>query len=104
MFKGNKDIPAPNQDKLKEAMGWIEDYLKPTGFVAGTESMSVADLSLLATYSSMEQCKNVYINLEDFPESKKWAEKMKKLMPDYEKACGAGAKDFGTFFTTKTDF
>lgn len=85
-------------------MGWLEDFLKPTGFVAGTNSMTVADLCMLATYSSMEQTKNVYVNLDDYPESKKWAENMKKLVPDYEKACGQGAADFGALFDSKTDF
>ena len=85
-------------------MGWLEDYLKPTGFVAGTKSMTVADLSVLATYSSMEQCKDVYVNLEEFPEAKKWAAKMKTLVPNYEKACGEGATEFGNFFKAKTEF
>merc|ERR1712141_981188 len=52
MFGG----PTPGQDKMdrfKEVMGWVEDFIKPTGYVAGTDHMTVADIAWLATYSTI---------------------------------------------------
>ena len=49
MFGG----PTPGQDKMdkfKEVMGWVEDFIKPTGYVAGTDHMTVADIAWLATF------------------------------------------------------
>ena len=50
MFFGG---PTPGQDKMdkfKEVMGWVEDFIKPTGYVAGTDHMTVADIAWLATF------------------------------------------------------
>ncbi len=34
-FMGQKEIGPGLVDRLKELLGWLEDYLKPTGFIAG---------------------------------------------------------------------
>ena len=49
MFGG----PVPGAEKLEkfnEVMGWVNDFLKPTGYVAGTKHLTVADIAFLATY------------------------------------------------------
>ena len=47
-----KPPPTPEKyEKFKEVMGWLNDLLKPTGYIAGTEHLTVADISLLARYS-----------------------------------------------------
>ena len=46
-----KPAPTPEKyEKFKEVMGWLNDLLKPTGYIAGTEHLTVADISLLARY------------------------------------------------------
>ena len=41
-----KPPPTPEKyEKFKEVMGWLNDLLKPTGYVAGTEHLTVADIS-----------------------------------------------------------
>ena len=51
MFSGNEPDSSPEKmDKFKEVMGWVNDFIKPTGYVAGTENLTVADISFLATY------------------------------------------------------
>lgn len=70
--------------------------------MAGTTHLTLADLSILATYSSMELTKGVYVDLELYPESRKWAAKMRALVPNYEKVCGEGTKVFGVIFEAKT--
>ena len=50
MFYGK---PAPGKDKMdkfNEVMGWVEDFIKPTGYVAGTDHMTVADIAWVATF------------------------------------------------------
>ena len=41
-------------DKLKEALGWVNDFVADEKFAAGTSQMTLADISLLATYSSLK--------------------------------------------------
>ena len=40
-------------DTIEEVFKWTEDFIAPTGFIAGTKSMTVADISVLATYSTL---------------------------------------------------
>ena len=37
--------------KFQEIMGWVTDFIKPTGYVAGTNHLTVADIAFLSTYS-----------------------------------------------------
>ena len=38
-------------DKLKEVLGWMNDFVVDGKFAAGTSHMTLADISLLVTYS-----------------------------------------------------
>ena len=47
----------PGQDKfdhLKEVLGWLETFLADGKFSAGTDWITLGDLALLATYSTMK--------------------------------------------------
>ena len=44
-------------DKLKETLGWVNDFVADEKFAAGTSQMTLADISLLATYSSLKVAK-----------------------------------------------
>ena len=41
------------QDTIEEVFKWAEDFIAPSGFIAATKSISVADISVLATYSTL---------------------------------------------------
>ena len=50
MFGG----PIPDESlfkKFHETLQWADDFVKPTGYVAGTDHMTLADISFMATYS-----------------------------------------------------
>lgn len=50
MFKRGPAAGDAENDRFKEVMGWVNDFIKPTGFVAGTDHLTVADISFLATF------------------------------------------------------
>lgn len=53
MFGGEK--PGQEKfDKLKEVLGWLETFVADDKFAAGNDSVTIADISLLATYSTMK--------------------------------------------------
>lgn len=90
---GEKEIEG-----LKEMLGIFDKYVAG-GFVAGTDCLTVADLSLVATYSSIvaTEC----IDLSEYKNANAWLEKCKGLIPNYEKANGEGAAKFGAFYKSK---
>ena len=93
-FPGYGSIPGENELKrFHEVMGWVEDFLKPTGYVAGTKHLTVADLAFLSTYSSIVALN--HFDLSAYPKTNAWFEKVKGQVPNYEKACGEGAAEFG---------
>ena len=53
MFGGDK-AGQDKVDKLKEVLGWVNDFVADDKFVAGNSQMTLADISLLATYSTMK--------------------------------------------------
>lgn len=90
-------------DKLKEALGWVNDFVADEKFAAGTSQMTLADISLLATYSSLKACGNVGgIDLTTYTNIKAWFEKCVKLIPNYEKVNGEGATAFGNIYNSKS--
>ena len=49
MFAGI--TPGPDKlDRFKEVMGFVNDFIKTSGFVAGTDHLTVADIAFLSTY------------------------------------------------------
>ena len=93
---------GPEKDeKFKEVMGWVNDFIKPTGYVAGTDHLTVADLCFLATYATIVASEN--FDLTPYAETNAWFEKLKKEVPNYEKANGEGAATFGGWFKSKKE-
>jgi len=96
------DQPAVGQDKhdkFKEVMGWVNDFVKKTGYVAGTDHLTVADLAFLATYATIVETGQ--FDLEPYAEVKAWFEKVKSEVPNYEKANHEGATAFGGWIKSK---
>ena len=38
-------------DRFKEIMNWVDDFIKDTGYVAGTNHLTLADICFSVTYS-----------------------------------------------------
>ncbi|CAB4055392.1 GST [Lepeophtheirus salmonis] len=95
----NADVPAEKYDKLKEVLGWANDMVKETGFAAGTEEMTIADIAWVATYSSIKEAD--VIDLVPYKELDAWFTKCVALIPNYETCNGKGAKGFGDFYKSK---
>jgi len=91
--------PKPDETTFKkfdEVLAWANDFVKPTGYVAGTDHMTLADISFLATYSTVKA--TGYFDLEKYEDLNAWFEKIKGEVPEYESANGQGATDFGSWF------
>ena len=82
-------------DNMKEILGWFEGFLKGGKFSAGTEYLTIADLSLLATYSTMKACRIPGLDLAQYRGIEAWYQRCVKQIPNYEKACGEGAAMWG---------
>ena len=41
----------PGKKEFKEIMNWVDDFIKDTGYVAGTNHLTLADICFSATYS-----------------------------------------------------
>jgi glutathione S-transferase len=100
VFHG-KEPQESDCTSLKEALGHANDMVKKTGFVAGTTSATIADLAFVATFSTMKVCS--FVDLAPYPELLAWLEKMEGLIPNYEKANGAGVAKFGKFAMSKIE-
>jgi len=100
MFGGDK--PGQEKfDKVKEVLGWVDGFVKDGKFSAGNDEMTIGDLALLATYSTMKAAELPEIDLAEYSNLEAWYEKCVKLVPNYEKANGEGAAAFGGFFKSK---
>ena len=56
----------PGQDKfnkLKEVLGWLETFVAEDKFSAGTDWITLGDLALLATYSTIKVRQGAAISL-----------------------------------------
>ena len=61
--------------------------------------MTIADLCFLATFSSVRA--SAVVCLEAYKELNAWFDKVSKEVPNYEKADGEGAKEFGDYYKNK---
>jgi len=100
MFGGDKPDQA-KFDKLKEALGWVDGFVKDGKFCAGNDDLTIGDLALLATYATLKAAGQAEIDLAEYKNAEAWFEKCVKLVPNYEKANGEGAAAFGGFYKSK---
>ncbi len=105
-FGGAKEVNEDKITRFKEVNGFLEEFLKTTGFVAGTEAPTVADYCILVSYSTADAIKGIFGSKFDFgafPESQKWFEAMKKTVPNYDTANNVAAfRDLFKQMTGKT--
>ena len=89
---------------IKEALQWITEFVKPSGFVAGGKGASIADISMLPSYSTLRHIG--LISAEDFPELEAWSKRVAATFTDaakYEKANGSGSAEFGGLLKGKIE-
>merc|ERR1712112_357429 len=65
------------------------------GYVLGN-SLTIADIDFLASYSSLEACG--FLSLKPYKSLLTWSQTMKQQIPKYSENCGAGAAVFGNWF------
>ena len=97
IFMGAEAPAADKLERLHEVLGFMNEKVKKTGFASQTDHLTLADLSYLATTSTL-----VATGIAELPkELNEWYLKVKAMIPEYEKANG-GAEEFGEMFKKKT--
>jgi len=96
---GGEPAGADKLEKLKEVLGWVDGFVADGKFAAGTDHLTIGDIALIATYSTIHA--SGYIDLSEYKNAEAWFEKCKALIPNYEKANGEGATGFGGWFKSK---
>nr|AWX68885.1 glutathione S-transferase delta 2 [Heortia vitessoides] len=76
--------------RLEDSMKLLDKFLEGQKYVAGP-NMTLADLSLVASVSSMEPTP---LNFSKFPNVVRWYDEIKKTAPGYEEANGKGLQAF----------
>merc|ERR1712080_548425 len=98
MFGG----PMPGEDqtnKLKEVLGWVNDWVKDGKFAAGGDKLTLADICLVAPYSTIKA--SGIMDMSTFPNLDSWAAKVASAVPNYAKANQEGADKFGGMYLEK---
>ena len=72
---------------------------RPTGFVAGTNHVTIADIAMAATFTQLQATD--LVDMSPYPELMPWLDRIKVAVPNYQKACGEGMQKFGDFFKQK---
>ena len=54
MFETGDKPGQDKVDRLKEVLGWVEGFVAGDKFFAGNSQITIADIALLATYSTLK--------------------------------------------------
>lgn len=79
-LEGKEQTPE-NFEKCQKAMGWLNGFLEKSGYVAGTEEISIADIVIFASVSTFEIAG---FDFTDYPKVKEWLDMMKESAPGRE--------------------
>lgn len=80
LMNGTEQTPE-KFDKCQKAMALLSGFLEKSGYVAGTEGMTVADIALFASVSTFEIAG---FDFTDYPRVKEWLDMMKESAPGRE--------------------
>lgn len=100
LFGSASEADPAHLKRLHEALGWLRDFIKPTGFVAGTNHLTIADVSIISAYHSLK-ASNQFDMSPYNPVLDEWFARCKVLIPNYDSACGEGAEGWGQFFQSR---
>ena len=95
----NKRADDKTYQRLREVIGWANDFVKLTGYLAGTENLSIADLAASATYCTIRATK--VIDLTGYRELNAWYEKMSKSVKNFQDINEKPAKVYGDFYQSQ---
>jgi glutathione S-transferase len=73
-----REVNPEDLKKLQESVELLNGFLESSGFVAGTQSLSVADLSIFASVSTFEAFD---FDFTSYPRVEKWLKLMKETAP-----------------------
>ncbi|XP_040569156.1 glutathione S-transferase 1 [Lepeophtheirus salmonis] len=96
---GKEEVKPETIKKLKEVLGWANDMVKETGYAAGTDHLTIADIAWISTYSTIKAADVVC--LSEYKELDNWFAQCIAVIPNYNKANGKGAKAFGNYYKSK---
>ena len=71
LFGGQSTVPEQPLDDFKEALGWLTGMIKESGGFAAGPKFTVADMAILAGYSSLKATGIINLKAE-FPELEAW--------------------------------
>ena len=94
-------MDAEKLKKFKANLDLLRDFIKPTGFVAGTPYPTIADYSILGAYGTYTGTDKFFVDFEEYPELKEWAARLAKTIPNYEHNVVRGEKIFVEFWQNK---
>jgi len=105
VFQGLDKLEAEKVTKLEEVLGWVNGWVEGTGFVAGTDHLTLADISIAATLETILQTLEHADFVKDFDTRfanlKPYAKRVSEAIPNYEATNLAGAKGFGGWIGPK---
>ncbi len=86
------------KNSLMAVLHFLNRKLAFTGFVAGTEALSVADLALYATVSTLQMLPESVIDMEPYEHLQAWGDTIKNTIPHYDTANGFGVLKVVDFY------
>lgn len=92
---GAKESPKSATDKYQEILGWVTSMVRG-GFVAGTPQMTIADISMVSTYSTLKELG--VIDTRTYPFLEAWFQRCKQQIPHYNKTNAEGAEAMGLWY------
>ena len=95
LFGHTNTLDLHKMVRLYEVLGWTVDFISQTGFAAGTNELTLADIAFMATLSTIISTGIVPDFNDRFPELKAYVRTISKLIPGIETANNEGAYEFG---------
>ncbi|XP_049765489.1 glutathione S-transferase 1-like [Schistocerca cancellata] len=97
LFLGKTEVEPDKKTALYDALGLLEKYLEPTGWVAG-DGATIADIACAATASSILESG---VDFTGFPRTRSWLERCSRDIPGFEAANAEGAKQVGQVISSR---
>jgi len=96
---GAENLDEAKVTKFEEVLGWVNDWVSGNNFVAGTDHITLADISFASTLETILQTLEYADFVKDFDTKfanlKPYAKRLSEAIPNYEATNLAGAKGFG---------
>ena len=98
VFGGAEKLEEAKVTKFEEVLGWVNGWVAGSGFVAGTDHLTLADLSVASTLetilATLEHADFVKDFDTRFPNLRPYAKRVADAVPNYEATNLTGAKGF----------